>query len=199
MRRIETTRFGLKEWRVVVEALREGRQIILLRKGGIHEPRGEFKVAHREFFLIPGLEHQKKELLKPEAVASFASSFDSLTDGGPLRLDTFAQLVESIELRDPSLAHRLGDHHVWNEAYVQLRIDYKPETPLYLLLLRVFALPTAIEIPRLERYAGCRSWVELDEELSTEGKRAVLEDEHFDARLRAVKSAIGPAKAPSPR
>jgi hypothetical protein len=188
----KTTTHGLKEWNVVVEALRAGSQVLLLRKGGIHEPGGEFKAAHGEFFLFPSLEHQKKDLLKPAALARFAPSLEVSADAASLRLDTFAQLTEAIELDDPGKARRLSDHHVWNDAYVQMRIDYKPEKPLNLLLLRVFVLPVAIDIPRLERYAGCRSWVEFGEELSFKGGRAVLKDKDFEERVRAVRKALDP-------
>ena len=37
-------RSALKEWAVVARALGSGRQTLLLRKGGIHERRGEFEV-----------------------------------------------------------------------------------------------------------------------------------------------------------
>jgi hypothetical protein len=37
---------ALKEWAVICQALAEGRQTILLRKGGIAEPGGAFRVEH---------------------------------------------------------------------------------------------------------------------------------------------------------
>ena len=42
-------RVALKEWASVCSALETGRQIILLRKGGIHESGGEFEVENRQF------------------------------------------------------------------------------------------------------------------------------------------------------
>ena len=44
---------ALKEWAVVCRALEEGRQIVLLRKGGILEYRQSFKVKHDRFLLFP--------------------------------------------------------------------------------------------------------------------------------------------------
>ena len=41
--------FALKEWAAVCQALSTGRQIVLLRKGGIHEAAGEFELDHRQF------------------------------------------------------------------------------------------------------------------------------------------------------
>ena len=37
---IETTNAALKEWAIVCKALAEGRQILLIRKGGIEEIKG---------------------------------------------------------------------------------------------------------------------------------------------------------------
>src|SRR4051812_17983666 len=62
---------GLKEWATVCAALEGGRQIILLRKGGISEAIGGFELEHREFLLFPTYLHQNLAMLKPEAHAGF--------------------------------------------------------------------------------------------------------------------------------
>ncbi len=62
---------GLKEWATICNALERGRQIVLLRKGGIHESAGEFELEHREFLLFPTYLHQKLEMLKEPDRAGF--------------------------------------------------------------------------------------------------------------------------------
>jgi len=47
------TTHALKEWAVAVDALEQGKTIMLLRKGGIHEQGGRFKVAHNQILLYP--------------------------------------------------------------------------------------------------------------------------------------------------
>ena len=44
---------AFKEWDVICEALEDGRQSVILRKGGIHEGREGFSFAHEEFVLFP--------------------------------------------------------------------------------------------------------------------------------------------------
>ena len=44
---------ALKEWAIVCKALEEGRQVLLLRKGGIMEYRQGFEVKHNNFLLFP--------------------------------------------------------------------------------------------------------------------------------------------------
>ncbi len=55
---------ALKEWSAAVHALLDGRQTVLLRKGGIHEKR--FEVAAREFLLFPTVAHSHAERVRPE-------------------------------------------------------------------------------------------------------------------------------------
>ena len=65
---------GLKEWAAVSKALATGRQVVLLRKGGIHEAAGEFEVDHRQFLLFPTYLHQNLAMLKPADREGFESS-----------------------------------------------------------------------------------------------------------------------------
>src|SRR5215211_5815003 len=57
---------ALKEWAIICKALEDGRQILLLRKGGIMEYRKGFEVKHNEFLLYPTFEHQSMESIKAE-------------------------------------------------------------------------------------------------------------------------------------
>ncbi|MFW6125399.1 MAG: DUF1802 family protein, partial [Pirellulales bacterium] len=60
-------RIALKEWAAVCRALEEGRQTLLLRKGGIHEEGGRFELAHHQFWLFPTYEHQRHDRLAADA------------------------------------------------------------------------------------------------------------------------------------
>ncbi|MGH9362093.1 MAG: DUF1802 family protein [Thermoanaerobaculia bacterium] len=188
--RTQPIRTALKEWAAVVAGVRAGEQILLLRKGGIHEAAGEFRALHGEFVLFPTFEHQRREHLKPEAARRFSGPFDPEAEAGPLRIDTFARLVEVVALDDAERALRLDAHHLWSEPFIRMRIAYKPERPLQLLFLRAWALPAPIELPRRARYAGCKSWVDLDEEVRVEGASPALGDREFEERLRAVKALL---------
>ena len=62
---------ALKEWAIVCRALEPGRQMLLLRKGGIYEAAGEFELENREFLLFPTYLHQNLKMLKPADHAGF--------------------------------------------------------------------------------------------------------------------------------
>ena len=53
-----SSNIAFKEWAVVVDALGRGEQVIILRKGGIREQRGEFHADHHEFWLFPTQYHE---------------------------------------------------------------------------------------------------------------------------------------------
>ena len=70
---------ALKEWAVVCRALEEGRQVLLLRKGGILEYRQGFKVKHDRFLLFPTYEHQSKDHLQ----ADYSNKLDEVLKDQP--------------------------------------------------------------------------------------------------------------------
>lgn len=57
---------ALKEWATVCHALESGRQMVLLRKGGVSDAGGTFEVKHPQFLLFPTYLHQNLTMLKPE-------------------------------------------------------------------------------------------------------------------------------------
>ena len=55
---------ALKEWAVTIKAMALGKQILIVRKGGIHQDDKEFRIIHPIFLLFPTYDHQKLDLLK---------------------------------------------------------------------------------------------------------------------------------------
>ena len=63
---------AFKEWEAIVEALGQGAQIILLRKGGIAEGRAGFQAKHPKFWLFPTRFHQQWEKTKPGSAPAWS-------------------------------------------------------------------------------------------------------------------------------
>lgn len=61
-----TLGWALKEWDIVCAALLEGKQAMLLRKGGILEAENEFVLEHAQFLLFPTFMHQDQAGTKAE-------------------------------------------------------------------------------------------------------------------------------------
>ncbi len=64
---ITSMKTAFKEWAVICRALGTGRQVLILRKGGIGEQAGTFQPEHREFLFFPTGFHQSTEQVLPAA------------------------------------------------------------------------------------------------------------------------------------
>ena len=176
-------RVALKEWSVVVKALAEGHQLLLFRKGGIREVGKDFSVEEKDFFLFPTFEHQHPEGIREE----FGPWLEGLPRKTPetLPIETYVTVEKVFHLKDPEMAQGLKPYHIYSERQILERFHYKPTKPLYVLLLRVFRIPP-VSLTNLPSYAGCRSWVPLEESLSTAGARPVLSDNAFRERASVI-------------
>src|SRR4051812_26677884 len=87
-------RVAFKKWGGVVDALERGGQIIILRKGGISEGAGGFKVEHSEFLLAPTLFHQQRESVIDSAQRRFDQISPEFPKPDQLRISCFARVVE---------------------------------------------------------------------------------------------------------
>ncbi|HEV7298673.1 MAG TPA: DUF1802 family protein [Tepidisphaeraceae bacterium] len=177
---------GLKEWASVCAAIEEGRQIILLRKGGINDAGGVFELEERAFLLFPTYLHQKRHLLKPGEHAAFQ---ERGSEPDMVRLSAAAVVTDVLRLRSREQVDALDAEHVWTADQIDLRFNYKPVNPLFLVLLRAYWLPAITTIPNTPVYAGCRSWVPFDQSASTAGATPVLDDAAFEARRQIVLTA----------
>lgn len=156
---VTATTLALKEWAAVAAALLDGRQTVLLRKGGIHEKR--FSVADDRFVLFPTVAHSHAERVRPEhADLLAAGARDVGEDAFTVRCGI--TLVDVVEVRRPAALPEIADLHIWTGASVRSdRLEFRPKVALQVLVVRAYALPEPVTLPRLEEYGGCRSWLDL--------------------------------------
>src|SRR3984957_13567001 len=119
----ETTT-ALKEWSAVVHALLDGRQSVLLRKGGIGEKR--FEVAARQLMLFPTGAHSHADRVRPEHQDLLApAAADSDTDHVVLRAG--ANVVAAIAVSNPDGLADVESLHIWTGKSVREdRLDFRP-------------------------------------------------------------------------
>ena len=178
---------ALKEWATVCRALETGRQIILLRKGGILEAIGGFELENPQFLLFPTYLHQNKDMLKPEAHAGFEPRTE---EPQHVTLASAAEVTDIVRLQSRAQMDAVEDEHVWTAPLIDMRFNYRPANPLYLLIVRAYRLPRPVTIANTPAYAGCKSWVPLDEPVSTTGATPVMDDENYESRRRQVMERI---------
>jgi hypothetical protein len=194
---MEPIRQALKEWAIAVNALEQGETILLLRKGGIRETGGKFSVDCDRVLLYPTYEHQKPELLKPQ-YSNQVQPVESGWHPQQVRIGSFADITHIFQVTKPEVVRALEPLHVWNDRFVEERLKWKPRSPLYVLLLRVFRLPEAQWIDYHEVYGGCRSWIELDRAIAINAAQPALSDADYATKIQQLKPlGIEIEKSPS--
>lgn len=183
---------AFKEWAIVVDALGQGEQILILRKGGLREKRGAFSIEHPEFFLFPTLFHQQRESVTVDAQARYDQIAPHFPPPDVVRLEFFAEVAAWRQLDSLSAAEALRGQHCWRDEVIAQRFDWGKARNIFALAVRVYRLPLPIELPRSPAYGGCKSWVELEKDIVTSGAVPVLDQRTFDHKLSQLLTALNP-------
>ena len=173
---------AFKEWAVICAALAQGKQALILRKGGVAEDGGEFRMEHSRFWLFPTYTHQQRTGVVAEAAPLLDEVEKSKPPAGLVRLSHWADVTGIYHVHDELPALLLAHLHLWSETTVRQRFAYR-SPGLYVLAVRVYYAPSPVELADTPEYQGCKSWVQLDHGLPTLGSTPVLSDERY-ANLR---------------
>ena len=145
--------------------MEDGKQSILLRKGGILEYKEGFEISQKIFLVYPTLEHQSKEYLQQDYLQEFELLLEKDDPNFEYKTNTITILaqIEGIqEFNDESKLAKLEKYHIWNEKYVNMRMSYNPKKPMNALLLRIYKLPEPISVKVNPEWAGCKSWINIE-------------------------------------
>jgi len=173
---------ALKEWAIICKALEDGKQMLLLRKGGIMEYRKGFEVKHNEFLLYPTFEHQSIESIKAEYkekikeiseehnISYYNNNNRKKIDKNDNNFNTasnniiklLAKVEDVIEISDKFTISELRDYHIWSDEYVTMRMNYNPSKPMNVLLLRIYKIRKPLIVDINDKWAGCKSWIDIE-------------------------------------
>ncbi len=176
---------GFKDWALICAALAQGRQSIILRKGGIAEGRDGFRFKHGEFFLFPTAYHQQAAKVRPEALADLPPA-----PAGTVRIESVFTVEHAVWIDDWETIRRLTPYHVWREDVIRERFDYDEPAGLQCAIGRAWRLESAWEFPDRPAYGGCRSWVNLPPPPAIRRLPAIPDAQHA-ATVRAILSVVG--------
>jgi hypothetical protein len=185
---------ALKEWAAAVHALLDGRQTVLLRKGGIHEKR--FSLRGSRFVVFPTVAHSHAESTRPEHAELLALGRPDVTESS-VTVRAELEVVEAISVHRPERIAELEPFHIWTTESVQRnRIDFRPRREPTAIVVRVRPLARPVEVGLLPEYGGCRSWVELADPAAVDQEFGELVDPVHDDRALfdvadRVRSAVG--------
>ena len=190
----------LKEWAIICKALEDGRQTLLLRKGGIMEYRKGFEVKHNEFLLYPTFEHQSLESIKAEYKEKLKEILEEQNKYTRKEIDKnnknsdinntniiklFAKVEDVVEISDKVTLSKLRDYHIWSDEYVMMRMNYNPSKPMSVLLLRIYKMKKPLIIDINDKWSGCKSWIDI-------GKDVDIQNSHEVEILGNEKALIDP-------
>jgi hypothetical protein len=178
---------ALKEWSAAVHAMLDGRQTVLLRKGGIHEKR--FDLAAGEFVFFPTVAHGHAERVRTEHRDLLdAAGRDSTDDQIVLRAG--AKVVAAVPVNRLEGLDDLEDTHIWTAASVRSdRLDFRPKHRLTVLVVQARPLAQPQRLPRDPAYAGCKSWVDLP--VSPDWADPIHDDATLAAIAERVRASVG--------
>lgn len=163
---------SLKEWANAIEALGRGEQVILIRKGGIADPK--FGLEAERFYLYPTYFHQPEQA--PDAGVAITH---------------WCEVARTWRVHELEALCRLEPHVVFPREVLETRYRFRADQALHVIGVRTFALPQAVMIEAKPEYAGCRSWVSVDDEIGVDGSTQVLREDELQAKLDAIALALG--------
>lgn len=182
---------AFKEWAVICQALAQGQQTMILRKGGIAEVGGSFRVEHDRSWLYPTFVHQQRDGIVADAHALLAQADAERPPDHLVCLSHFAEVAEIFNIPDLERALNLDGLHLWSRPTVEARFAYR-HPGLTALAVRIWRAPAPVLITETAEYAGCRSWVDLGRSLPTEGATPVLDDAAFEKARRLLAERLLP-------
>ena len=162
---------ALKEWASVIDALGRGDQIILIRKGGLADPK--FGVEADRFYLFPTNYHE-----------------GSAENASTVPITHWCEIARSWQTRDLDTLYRLERFVIFDRHTLETRFRFRPDQAINILAVRTYALPKAIPIEKRAAYDGCRSWLSIEEEIDIDGSVPALRDEEFRARIESVDTVL---------
>src|SRR5436305_13719624 len=102
---------ALKEWSTVIDALSRGEQVILIRKGGIADPK--FGVEADRFYLYPTFFHEQQS--EPESVP----------------ITTWCEVVRTWRVTDGAALDRLAPIVAMPRQVLETRYRFRPDPALH--------------------------------------------------------------------
>lgn len=167
---------SLKEWASVIDALGSGDQIVLIRKGGLADQ--TFGVEAARFYLFPTNYHDAGG-----------------AEPSHVRITHWAEVLKTWQIRDGELLQRLEPLTVLDRDTINTRYRFRPDQAINVIAVRAYRLARPAEVVMKPEYAGCRSWVSIDEEIDIDGSLPALGEEAMRARIAAIDALLLPVHA----
>jgi hypothetical protein len=186
--RSATCGVAFKEWAGICDALSDGRQALLLRKGGIRESGGAggFVPEYREFWLYPTWSHQAEQGLRTAGSSAPPAHAAAGDRAVPISALVDVELIGYVETEEALRA--LEPFHQFTTQTIFQRFHYR-RPGLWALSARVWRRDRPFILAPTPEQAGCKTWALLEKPLPTTGVEPVLTDDQWTKtrdRLRSI-------------
>ena len=177
---------AFKEWAIITEALGQGHQALIIRKGGVHEGRRGFTPEHQRFWLFPTGFHQHAG-----KVEGTVKELDKTLSADKIQLQYIATVLDTYRVESLPILERLNPWHHWKWQTIEERFNFGKWQGVYVFVLDVHTFDTPIALENKKAYGGCKSWLELplpwpaDEKLSS-----VLNREQLSTIRQGVREIL---------
>ncbi|HEY5610910.1 MAG TPA: DUF1802 family protein [Thermoanaerobaculia bacterium] len=179
---------ALKEWAAVISALSSGDQILLLRKGGIADPR--FGIEAERFYLYPTYLHQKEKQFKPEHRHHFTRTDRSDSEPARVCIELWGEATHVFRIDDLARLRKVDPFVIFTDETIEERFRFRPDQAVHVIAIRAYRLASPAMVESDPETAGCRSWISVAEDISIEESAAVLADAEFARRFADVERAL---------
>jgi hypothetical protein len=107
-----------------------------------------------------------------------------------ITLSAAGVVTDIIQVKSRAQIDALDAEYIWSPPLIDMRFNYRPENPLYLMLVRAYRLHEPITITNTPAYAGCKSWVPLDHSIELGDALPVLDDVRFEHRRTTIINTV---------
>jgi hypothetical protein len=78
---------------------------------------------------------------------------------------------------------------------IDTRYRFRPDQAINVIAVRTYTLANPVDVVMKPEYAGCRSWVSVDEEIDIDGSLPALREDEIRSRVAAIDALLAPVPA----
>ncbi len=175
---------AVKTWSVVARDLHEGASLIVLHKA--------WDSKHKEFIIFPSFSGQDPDAIRPDVWMSWRHELKPPM-AGHTRIRDFAEVVAAIPLQPAGVIGRIEHEQALTRVEATRRYE-SGEPGLVALVLRVYHLARTYrfkDVADVTDREGDDQFVPLPWDVDLTELVPAVEDDDFERRLQAIKSALG--------
>ena len=103
----------------------------------------------------------------------------------------WCKVTDKFEVSEQDVLDNIAPYHIWTCDYASKRLRWRPKQPLTIVLLRMYSMERPQPLRVLDEYGGCKSWVELEQEVQLGEMTPVLSDTEYEAKANIIRRALG--------